>query len=355
VQVPILSDDIVERAEDFSLEVISGSFLPERWNVEVFGLTPIMFDPHFATATITHTEEGAALTIGDFEHPEDSPVLTFTVTLSHEVAFDINVDVEILDESTAISGEDYAPPTLETLHFVHDAGANQAITVQIGVENDELTELDETIVLQLTDLNSPDGLDVVDVDISDHGVATIMDNDICVLSIHDAEAAEGDDVIFVVTLSHDVSEEFEVAYHTGLAEGDHAAANTDFATIISTLSSRADPLEIHVSTPNDIVQEFDGEEFLVTLDGVSPDSWDDRVTFGDDEGNWEAVGKIRDDEGCMVAMAAASGPETDSMTFVVSITHAFSIDMSFDWATEFDTATEDDLPAASGTVTFEHD
>ena len=83
-----------------------------------------------------------------FEGDDGSTDLTFTVRLSPASGQQVTVDYADAGTGTATAGTDYTPLTAGTLTF---AAGDTGKTVTVSVIGDTLVELDETVVLQLSD------------------------------------------------------------------------------------------------------------------------------------------------------------------------------------------------------------
>ena len=162
-----------------------------------------------------------------------------------------------------------------------------------------------------------------------------------VLSIADAEAAEGSTIDFIVTLSPASTDDATVSFET---QGSTATAGTDYTSASGTLTITAGDTSatIAVATTEDTLDELD-EEFTVTLSMASSE-----VTIGDAT----ATGTINDDDEARLTISGGSAVEGDPIKFGVTLSTTSTREVTANWAASGGTAAAEDYTPAAGEVTI---
>ena len=183
VRTPTEQDPIDEPDETFSLTAdwVSGT---------ISGPTSVT-----GTATIIDDDPTPTINVDSLLVDEAAGSVTFTVSLTNPSASEIRVDYNSADQ-TAIESQDYAA-VAGTLVF---APLELVKTVTVGITDDQLFEGPESFALLLSNpvngLLGTDGL----ATIVDDG--TLVDDDRPLVSVSDATAEEGEDLVFSVSLSN---------------------------------------------------------------------------------------------------------------------------------------------------------
>ncbi|MDE0227449.1 MAG: hypothetical protein OXJ62_01170, partial [Spirochaetaceae bacterium] len=243
----------------------------------------------------------------------------------------------------ADAGADYAPVTPpQTLVFA--AGETEK-TVAVQTIDDDLHEPDETFLARLS---NPVGATIL----RGTGVGTIADNDLPpTLSINDAAAVEGEDVVFTVTRGGAAGNAVSVPWETapdGRPGAEAADAGIDYRAVTppQTLVFAAGETErtVVVRTIEDDLDEPD-ETFLARL--------------GDPVGaaivRGTGVGAIMDDDQppALSIHDAAPVEEGAAAVFTVTLPAASGRTVTARWNTVPGSATEgEDYVGAAGTVTI---
>ena len=232
--------------------------------------------------------------------------------------------------------------------------------VTLAIVDDELNEPDEALTVFLerpsstqavVALSRPDGT-ACRTTLRCDATVTITDNDaLPTLSVANAEAAEGDDVTFTVTLSEAAAENVTVNWATSVETGDTATADTDFTAASGTLTFMPSDTEVTfaVATVEDTTGE-DNETFTVTLS--SPSS---NATLATDPAT--AAGTINDNDGGALpsmTVLVGTGFESSGVPVAVTLSSAAAQDVTVDWTVTLgsdDTAELGDLQATTGTAT----
>ena len=207
----------------------------------------------------------------DGNDPEEGTDVEFAVTLTLDTDDEreeaVTVEYEI--EAGTANNDDIVDkfPMTETLIFAAGAtGDDLTKTVSVETVDDTVNEPNETLTLTLSNPSSNAELD----EMMKVATGTIRDNDgPPSLSVKDAEATEGENVAFTVSMSRATTEDVTVDYEAILA-GDNTASLDDFTSVSETLTISAGKASgmVYVKTGDDAVDEPD-ETFTLRLSNVS--------------------------------------------------------------------------------------
>jgi len=238
---------------------------------------------------------------------------TFTVTLDSDVAGGVTVDFATADDTAVASGSsisggnDYESNSGQ-LTFAGTAGETQSITVAINGDN--TFELDETFFVNLS--NATNGVTISD----GQGVGTIQNDDpMPTLTIPDASAEEGDDMVFSFTLSNPSSQEVTVTVNTtsGTATSD-VDYNQINSFVVLTFGPGETQQSLAVQTFEDATFEADEDFFLNVIGSTN-------VNVPDNQ----AVGTIQNDDPMpTLTIPDASAEEGDDMVFSFTLSNPSS-------------------------------
>ena len=254
------------------------------------------------TGTIDNNDTAPSLGVEDVSADEGGP-LTFTVELAAVSGKTVRVDYATADGTattlaTAPGGADYTARS-GTLAFTP---GTRTQTVTVTTRQDTTDEDDETLTLTLSnEVNASLPADPT-------ATATITDNDDPpMMSVSDADALEGDDIVFTVRLSAVSGKTVAVSVATNIETGDTAAAGGDFTPVSATTLTFA-PGEtekmVTVTTTEDETDE-DDETLTLTLSNEVNASLPADPT---------ATGTIRNDEDdptVTLGLTPAQIPESD--------------------------------------------
>ncbi len=348
--VIVKGDEIVELDETFQVQLS---------NLAAAGRDVTIAGAGEAQGTILN-DDTAMLTIVDVEEMEgDSGTTTFlfTVTLSAAVDSTLSVDYATADDTAQDENGDgdYASAS-GTLNFVGAAGEEQTITVVVN--GDTTVELDETFLLNLSNLSAA-GRDVTLA--NSQAVGTIRNDDNASLSIIDTSHLEGDDIstnyVFTVTLSAAVDSAVTVDYATKDGTAEDENGDGDYAATSGTLvfsGNAGEEQTVTVEVYGDAVVELD-ETFFLQLSNVKANGR--AVTLA---GDGQGEGTIVNDDSASLTIGDVSLPEGDSgttrFTFTVTLSAAVDSGVSIAYATSDGTAEDEngdaDYVSTSGTLTF---
>ncbi|MFM7056458.1 MAG: Calx-beta domain-containing protein, partial [Planctomycetota bacterium] len=193
----------------------------------------LIIDPADGQQSLTVSDNDQALlsidNVAILEGDSGTALLVFTVTLDAAVEGPVTVDFATAN-NTATAGVDYTA-TSGTLTFAAAVAAPQTRQITVDVTGDQLVELDETLFVNLLNLNAGAYNVVIAVN---QGLGTIQNNDQAQLSINDVAILEGDSgtaqLVFTVTLNAAVNApvtvNFETANNTAMAGVDYTATSS---------------------------------------------------------------------------------------------------------------------------------
>ena len=255
--------------------------------------------------------------------------------------------------TTARYPSDYLPVRGE-LTF----GAGETLkTVSVPVVDDDVPDSGEGVALLLFTPRAKDGADVPAL-ARDAALGIIYNHEEASepseVRVSDARAAEGGELLFVVSLSSPATATVTVDYAT--SDGT-ATAGADYAHASGTLTFPAGETSRTVSVPALEDAETEGDETLaLTLDNVV------HAVFAGNAASVAATGTIAADEAASLSAAppalsvadASATEEADaSLSFAVTLDAPSAGPVTVDYATSDGTAqAPDDYAQTSGTLTF---
>ncbi len=291
-------------------------------------------------------DDTSNITINDVtvaEGNSGTTTATLTVTLSKANSRTVTVDYATANGTATTAGNDYVAAAATTLTF---AAGETSKTFSVTVNGDTIDEVDETILVNLTNAANATITDA-------QGVVTITDDDTSALSVADTTKAEGNsgnsNMVFTISMSPANSRTVTVQFQT--AAGGTAIAGADYqsvaATTVTFLAGETSKT-VNVPVVGDTIDEID-ETVFVSL--TSPTI----AVLGDASG----VGTIQDDDTASLVINDPSMTEGDSGTanlvFTISLGVAtdHTVTVSFQTvAGGTATAGTDYQPVAATTVTF---
>ena len=291
-------------------------------------------DPKFSVDSPTVTE-------GD----SGSVNLTFEVTLDSAGISQYTVDYASSDGSTngATAGTDYTAVS-GTLTFSPGVTSR---TIAVSVTGDMTNELNETVVLTLSNPSSGTAIATAS------GTGTITDNDTPGFSINSPSVDEGDSsttsLTFTVTLSPAPAATATVTWAEGT--GGTATSGTDYTAITGgtlTFAAGTTTQTITVTVTGDTTHEAD-ETVVVTLSSASTGT---NITTASGTGTI-----TNDDPGLSIDSPTVTEGDTDSvnLVFTVTMSPSSSSQVTVNYARSGGTATSGTdftALAASTTLTF---
>ncbi len=252
-----------------------------------------------ASVVVRDNDDTPTISIDDATVTEGGN-LVFRVTLSGKSESQITAVYTIASGTpAATASSDYAGNITGTVSF--ERGDTEE-TISITTVNDEIDELSEQIIVTLSML-APSGA-VTPNDIE--AIGTISDDDgRPTLSIDDAVASEGNNLVFAVSLSRMSGRQITVTYTVkGITDGTPAATSgTDYtsaATVIATFAAETTRASFTIPTTSDDIAE-PNEKIEVLISSVMPTDAVD--ILGSD---LLAIGTITDDDVPLVTVEAGS-------------------------------------------------
>ncbi|BFM08769.1 Calx-beta domain-containing protein [Halioxenophilus aromaticivorans] len=273
VLIPILSDDIAEDDETFT--------------VTLSNLTSGVISESTATITIVDDDDAPVVSVLSLspasvvEGNDGTTALSFSVSVTPAAASDIEVDIATAD-GTALAGEDYLARS-ETITIA--AGSAQA-TVDISVLGDTQSEDDEQLSLTIANAVG------ADIDVAT-AVGTIVNDDtvapaLSSVSVAAASLVEGDsgdsEMQFALTITPAASQ--DITLQASTTDGT-AVAGEDYAGLSETITIPAgsETFNVGVLITGDAGYEEDEQFSLVLSDAV-----------GAELGQATALGTIENDD-----------------------------------------------------------
>ena len=286
-----------------------------------------------ATVTINDNDSPPALTISDVSVDEDASTVTVTTSISGQSQKVVTVNYAT-SNGTATAGTHYTAAS-GTLTWTTLNTANKTFTIPI-TDNSIYGPSSRTITATLSSVSNATLAD------SEATVTINDDESQPTVSIADASATEGSNIISAVTLSHASSETITVNYAS--SDGT-ATAGSDYTAVSGTLTFTAGQTSknITVGTTQDSTAE--GSE-TITLTLSSPSN----TTISDST----ATLTITDNDKPSLAVADVTVNESaTSVNMTVTQTGLSDSAVSVNYATADDTATAgSDYTAKSGTLTW---
>ena len=314
ITIPTMADNMDEDDELFTLS-LSRDGSDGDGAVQISGM-------------IKDDDQPPSLALADAEAEEGEP-LVFSVSLSSPSSRTISVDWS-LTPGTAVADTDYASAG-GTLRL--PAGAKSG-AIMVESMDDAIYEANENFTLALS---SPQHATLSRA----QGTGTLLDNDeLPVLFIGDAEAREGEPLIFPFILSvaagQDVSVEWSLTPGTAEPDVDYLAEG---GTVMLP-AGVSDGVIVVMGVQDDV----DEPDETLTLNLSAP-----RHTALDRD---RAQGILVDDDAAPQLLAEAQAVrEGDTLVFNLSLAAPSALPVSVDWRTADATATSgEDYTAAQGTV-----
>ncbi|MCA9052127.1 MAG: hypothetical protein KDA89_25500, partial [Planctomycetaceae bacterium] len=345
IAVTVRGDQKVELSESFFVELLA---------VNASG-RDVMITKAQGTGTIDN-DDSAVVRISDASVSEGnsgSTVLTFTVSLDHEVDVPVSVDADTSDDTATIADNDYSLAG-STVHFSANVGPGiQSQTFTVNLTGDTKVELDERLLAGLSNLVA--GGRSVTLD-TQQAVGTIINDDSASVTINDASVTEGDSGSTVVTLTVTLDAEVDVPVRVNYATAQDTAGADDFTAASGMLTFPANgggsqTQTISVSVSGDELTELD-EILSVALSQLVSEGRD--VTITDNLG----LATILNDDTATLRIDDVSVTENNSGTqnvvLTVSLDGQVDVPVNVDFSTADGTAasSDGDYTTADGTLNF---
>ena len=342
VRVPLINDNIEDNGETFELEIHDAN-PSDKVTIGLNRGTGTIYntedeeqqsDEEEETEAEEETDPFTASFSGMPDSHDGSSEFSFTLTLSEEPKSGFSYET-LRDDAFEVTNGDVAKARRQ------ETDKNQKWTIFVTPDGDD----DVTVTLPPTTSCSASGAICTDDDrmLSNRNSETVEgpseEASVVVpsISIADAEADEGEDVSFTVSLSEATTTQVSVNYATSSGS---ATEGTDFSEASSTLNFEAGTTSktITVSTTEDTTDES-GETFTVTLSSPS------NATLGDAT----ATGTIKDDdEPPPLTVNLKNQPQTHDGSTAFTFEIHFSEDLHDDFS--YETLRDDAFNVTNGTV-----
>ncbi|MDA7632051.1 hypothetical protein N8778_04410, partial [Verrucomicrobia bacterium] len=284
------------------------------------------------------------------EGDSGTSTLTFTVSLDTQVDTPLAVDFATADGSGTTADNDYSSST-GTLNFTGTAGETQ--TFNVSVNGDAKVELDETFLVNLSNLNAS-GRAVTIPD--SQGEGSITNDDAAMFSIDDVTQEEGNTGNKIYNFTVTLNNEVDVSLSVDIATDDYTAtiADNDYIKAKSTLNfdgKLGESREMTVFVRGDTKVELD-ETFVMNLSNVQAAGR--AVTISDSQG----LGELINDDAATLAINDVTHKEGDAdtttYTFTVTLNNEVDTTLSVDVATAdgAGTTADSDYLSTEGTLSF---
>lgn len=286
------------------------------------------------------TGAGGTIAIADRALGEATTPMNFTLTRSNSTGTASVVATTAVGTATG-GGTDYTNVSSQTVNF---ADGSATATLNVTINNDNIDEVDETFVVNLTTPSA--GYTIADA----QATGTITDDDTSSITINDpAAVTEGTSVGFTVALSNPnsrtVTVRADTTNGTAAASGDFTARSNQTLTFVAGDVSET----FTVTTINDNLNEADSEQFTVDLSNISA-----TAVIGDAAG----TGTINDDDPTPTISIADATPQAENnvnpVRFVVTLSGPNQAAISVTASTADGTATtaNNDYQSRSTSVNF---
>ncbi|QDV83430.1 Calx-beta domain-containing protein [Planctomycetes bacterium TBK1r] len=279
IQYTVAADSIVEPDEDITVTILSN--FAYSLDPATSSASSLILNDDISQISILGPAVAVAVT------EDGAETVTFTVTRDNVSSETPALSVDFATTGSATPGVDYSMTHSGSISF--PVGV-EAVTVVVTPNQDDIVELDETVVLSVAP--APGGQYLVGSPNSATGV--IFNDDSAAFSIDDSVVFEGNSgqVItrFTVTLNHSVDVPVSVDYAT--ADGSATTSDNDYLNLSGSLQFDGNTSiteSFNVSVVGDVFAEPD-ETFLVLLSNVQSSGRD--VTISDGSG----LGTILNDD-----------------------------------------------------------
>ncbi len=280
--------------------------------------------------TVTITENDATtLTFSDESVDENGGTVTVTATLEHAVEGGFTVPVSSTDGTAGSS--DYTTVS-ETLTFAGTAGETQ--TFEVAITDDAIVETNETLTVSFGSLST-----TADIDNSDEGTVTIVDEDNAVVTVADVSQAEGDGNV-TVTLTLDAVVAAGLTVDVSTADGSATTTDSDYTALesetITFTGTSGETQTVTISVTDDSKVESD-ETLTVSLGNLTSTVSSTALDITDG-----ATVTLTNDDAAAVTIADASGAEEGG-----AITLTATLDNPVDGGFIVEVSTTDETAASA--------
>ena len=325
ISIRVYGDLLVEADETFGIELLNVTGHAQISDAE-------------ATVTIQDDDQ-ATISINDITVDEDAGTATLTVSLDQPVDLTISVEYATVDQ-TAVSHDDY---TANSGILTFNPGV-QSQTITVSIINMDLVELDEKLLVNLSDLRAHGR----DVSLSDtQGEITIQDDDQARFHINDFTVDENAGVaLVVITLDKPIDTAIDVTYRT---TDINATEGLDYQYAIGSVTFNPGELSktVSVTIIDSALVEAD-ERFAFSIGVLEKHGRDININAG------YAEITIHDDDQARFSINDTSvNEDAGTATLTVTLDEEVAGTLQVDYYTTSLSATSpSDFQSTSGTLTF---
>jgi len=260
----------------------------------------------FLFGFLIHAQTAEIIAVGgqDTAPEDDGIALQWELRIRNGIP-DEEIFVTIAITGTATEGNDY-PLTLRTYPVQLDSGGDADFPIEVTAIADNIVELDETIIGQITNITSSISI----IFSTATATLTIENDDNAEVTIGDAQVIEniaGGNLIFTVTLDRVVPGGTQIAY--SFSDDTATGGGVDYDSTggtITFLGLANETQNIVVPIINDGTVEIE-ETFMVQLDTPS-----NNAELAD---GGEAIGTIQNDDTATISITNTSSLERSESNF----------------------------------------
>ncbi len=267
---------------------------------------------------------------------EGTQIANFLVTISEPALADIDLLFNTSDAS-ATSGDDY---TAQVVTLITIPASQTSIDIPVDILGDNIAEPSEGFSGSIT-IDNDNGQQVIIGNSTANG--TIIDNDEAFISIDDVTEIEdvaGGEMVFTITLTGNVQDEFEIDYTTNDDDASSISGSdyiSSSGTIIFPAGSISGETQIIIITiTEDNIAEPE-ESFEIELSNIVANG--SNVFIADNSG----IGTIQDDDENLISISGFEVTETGGIqtgNFTVTMTGIAQEDIIFSFSTTENNATD---------------
>ncbi|MCK8524385.1 HYR domain-containing protein, partial [Aquimarina sp. D1M17] len=286
ITISVNGDTAVEINETFN--VVLNSIIAPGKNITI--------DPAGKTGVGTIiNDDSTTLSIADAsitEGDSGTSTLTFTVELSGEVEDGLTVDYSTADNTATATNSDYVSST-GTITF--EGLANEQEIIEITINGDEIVELDESFLVNLSNIIPVSAPAIFITFSDDSAVGTITNDDSAIISIAGFSVNEGAGTAdFTVStdtsIQNEITLEFATSDISAIAGADYTAIGTTVLTF-GGVNSENQTISVPITNDNIIepTETLNGTINNLTTNGQS-------ITLAGNVTDLSAIGEIIDND-----------------------------------------------------------
>ena len=345
ITISVNGDTAVEINETFN--VVLNSVIAPGKNITI--------DPAGKTGVGTIlNDDSTTLSIADAsitEGDSGTSTLTFTVELSGEVEDGLTLDYTTADNTATATNSDYVSST-GTITF--EGLTNEQEIIEITINGDEIVELDESFLVNLSNIIPVSAPAIFITFSDDSAVGTITNDDSAIISIAGFSVNEGAgtanfSVSTDASIQNEITLEFATSDISAIAGADYTAIGT---TVLTFGGVNLENQTISVPITNDNIIE-PTETLNGTINNLITNG--QSITLAGNVTDLSAIGEIIDNDTATLSINDVSLNEADGIaTFTVTLTGNVQNNFTVDYSTADNTAiaASDYTAITTTTLTF---